>query len=361
MKKHIRLIACIIAILMLMPIFAACNNSGGDSGAGANDSEGTISALPAIDFYNGEPAKILFLPPLLMTPERLDQFEYLKYLTRFWPSIQWEAWESNVDATTQATLFQEGIQQGFDIIYICPLDAPAMTQLVRQAEDQGVRVISFSTEIETKHTLHLANDKYGEGWNCAEAIDQYYGGAGNIVAIDEPPEYRGNEPTSSGFLDYFEQHPGMSILSYQAAPVNVDGAQQVIRDVITAYDNIDVIWCSGPGANIGAKQALEQMDKVGQIDLWCHGDFLDPQIYYMQNDINTGYMWVDNNLYSEYLVSLVLFLLRTGYYSETNTLDGTPHVKVPAILLTQENIWDYFPERVRMAIYENGEIVGWMD
>lgn len=337
-SKTRKALALIMAAAMMLTVLTAC---GGDDDSGNDgNSGGTAVQLSGKDLYN-EGAKIAYIP--ISTAGITNVMVKLAFddvLSVYDGKVTCDFFDAGYDTQTQITMLNDCVNQGYDAIFIECADPVSLATPVSEAEAAGIPVITLNLTAETVHSLHVQGVDYLAGWTAAKALVNDFGtdSAKNVVIIDCPAAMAATNLQSNGFLDYMEQNTNWTLLDDR----NVDnfsqeGANTAMRDLLTKFDNIDIVFCMQDDLTAGVMQAVEGAGRNdGSIVVF--GNIGYPSTFSaMNNGELYGLCWSD--AYTQYCVSMqqALYFIQTGATASALGLTETPVIDIGVVAVTPEN------------------------
>lgn len=185
MKK---IISLLMVLVLMVGVFAACTSEGGSSASDKPSSSeaskqessavGSLASEP-VDAPAAEPGTVGFVTFGLGG----DFFQSLAdaYVAKM-ESLGWKAdyADGNFDPTTQIEACENYIAMGVDVLVVWSVAPEAMTNVLNQAKDAGIKVVAFVAPTEVYDALMVAeNEELAEG--CAQLaakwIDEKYADA----------------------------------------------------------------------------------------------------------------------------------------------------------------------------------------
>ncbi|MFV0426916.1 MAG: substrate-binding domain-containing protein [Beutenbergiaceae bacterium] len=173
---------------------------------------------------------------------------------------------SNNDPATENTVAQNMIQAGVDAILMQPTADEASIATMQSIKDAGIALICYGNCVGPTTDPELVDGVIqsdntalgiGTGELAAEYINSELGGSVNLVILNCDIA-SACKLRKSGFLDTLEAEGiTVNILTDQEALL-VDRATPITTDILTANDDIDMIWASNEGGTAGAVIAVQQ-------------------------------------------------------------------------------------------------------
>ena len=161
----------------------------------------------------------------------------------------------NTDVAGQLQQIENLMNQGVDALLVNPGDAVALNQILEEAVDAGIIVISIDQEIEAEGVVNVGHDqkewaKTSAAW-FAEQLQE-----GDVVLIEGFIGHPANEYRMSGVYEVFEDYPGINVLASETGSWDEATGQQVMADFLAAYPDLDGYWTQD-GMAIGAFEAVK--------------------------------------------------------------------------------------------------------
>jgi ribose transport system substrate-binding protein len=161
----------------------------------------------------------------------------------------------NTDVAGQLQQIENLMNQGVDALLVNPGDAVALNQILEEAVDAGIIVISIDQEIEAEGVVNVGhNQKEWAQTSAAWFAEQLQ--EGDVVLIEGFIGHPANEYRMSGVHEVFEDYPGINVLASETGSWDEATGQQVMADFLAAYPDLDGYWTQD-GMAIGAMEAVK--------------------------------------------------------------------------------------------------------
>ncbi len=274
MKK---VVALMLVLAMALCLFAGCSSKPASNDAPAADNTQTDTQTPATpdtstdettDSSDNSDKTIAILMHSVA-----DEFIYtvyqsaearaqeLGYKTVFY--------DANHDAAVQASTINDCIQQGVAAIMLCPQDAAALSDSVKEINDAGIPVTLVDRTVDEGNYVALCqSDNYEFGRQGAEQILAAAEKAGIAKEDLKILELQGDLATTSGldrsngFQDACKEL-GLNIVSSLPTKWETDVAYNAALDGMQANPDINAIFLASDGVMGDAVvSALEQINRL---------------------------------------------------------------------------------------------------
>lgn len=174
------------------------------------------------------------------------------------------------DVSKQVTQIENFIQKEMDVIVIAAVEANGIQDITKQAMDEGIKIVSYSTVIDNYDTEFLVNPEktgYACGKAAADWINENYGNEETVEwAMIDLPEIPEIIVRADNIVKGVEENAPNAKLVNQAAGDSSETAMAAAENFLQANPNIKVICAVGSGGGIGANEAFKSVtddyDKV---------------------------------------------------------------------------------------------------
>ena len=182
------------------------------------------------------------------------------------------ALSGQLDPAKQNNQLSDFVAQGYDAIFLNPVDSRAAGEGVKKAHEAGIPVFTYDVQVtdeEAKDLIvsHIGSDNYQGGLLAGESMMKVTGDQGRIAIITYP------EVTScilrvNGFKDYLKEHNSkLVIVTELSAKGNRSDGYAVATDILTAHPNIVGIFSINDPSGLGAYAAVLKVGKTDKITI----------------------------------------------------------------------------------------------
>jgi ABC-type sugar transport system substrate-binding protein len=323
---------------MTLTLLCGCGSSG-DTGSG--DGGGTTITVNQ-KILGTDEIKIAYIPiSTAGVTNKMVELAFNDTIDAYKDTVTVDYFDPGYDAQTQISMVNDAVNQGYDCILLECADPVSLATPVAEAEAAGVPVITLNLNAETPHTLHLRAVDYMAGWKAAETLANDFGADSGqkVVIIDCPAAMAATNLQSNGFIDYMEQNTNWELLAQQ----NVDnfsqeGANTAMRDLLTKYDDIDIVFNMMDDLTTGTLQAIEA---AGRNDgsIVVYGNMGNPSTF---NSLTSGddlYGLNFADYYTQYCMAMgfALYYASTGITGVGLGLTETPEYALSCWPVTPDN------------------------
>ena len=172
------------------------------------------------------------------------------------------------------------ISQRVDYIVFAPVIEDGWETVLQEANDAGIPVILMDRAISKRdddlYTTRVGTDAKGEGEKAGKWLEKELVRQGrnrediNIVVIQGTVGSSSQRGRTMGFDIISDSHPNWHILAQMDGDFTTSKGKEVMEQILSAYDDIDVLVCQNDDMTMGA---LEALDKAG-ISTGINGDII---------------------------------------------------------------------------------------
>ena len=362
MKLFKKIIALAGVAALSVATLAACGSSGTANATSSEEvvattaaaesaaasAEAAVAAATAegtthVKVLGQDPIKIAYIPMSTAgVVNNIVKMAFAETIDAYKDTVQIDYFDPAYDVQKQITMINDCVTQGYDCIMGELFDPVATATAVEDAEKAGIPVITTNSGTVAVHTLHLRGVDYLSGWKAAEEIAKVKNPDDNlkVVIIDFPAQMLSVALQSAGFLDYMEQNTNWELLDDRCIDnISTEGANTAVRDILTKYDQIDIIWNVGDDLTAGTLQAVKA---AGRDDgsILIYGNYGLPATFDdLTSDDGILYGLTYCDYYTEYstAISYALYHAITGSTAVTMGLDETPQIALSVFPITRED------------------------
>ena len=182
------------------------------------------------------------------------------------------ALSGELDPAKQNNQLSDFVAQGYDAIFLNPVDSKAAGEGVKRAHEAGIPVFTYDVQVtddEAKDLIisHIGSDNYQGGRLAGESMIKATGDKGKIAIITYP------EVTScilrvDGFKDYLkENNSKLEIITELSGKGNRSDGYSVATEILTAHSDIVGIFAINDPSGLGAHSAVTKANKADQVTM----------------------------------------------------------------------------------------------
>ncbi|MEN8162539.1 MAG: substrate-binding domain-containing protein [Acidobacteriota bacterium] len=183
--------------------------------------------------------------------------------------------ERETDVERQYQIIENLIQQKVDAILLAPSGSKELVPAIRKANDAGIPVFLLDTRIDQAAAesvgaqvfTYIGSDNFEGGVVAGRALASKLGGQGEVAVIEGISGHETADQRRLGFLSGIESHPGIQVVSSQTANWERARAYTVAENLLQAHPNIVAIFAANDEMALGALEAVDSARKLDHISL----------------------------------------------------------------------------------------------
>ena len=176
------------------------------------------------------------------------------------------------DPAKQNNQLSDFVAQGYDAIFLNPVDSKSAGEGVKKAHEAGVPVFTFDVQVtdeEAKDMIihHIGSDNFQGGRLAGESMMKVTGDQGKI-AIITLPEITSCILRRDGFMDYLkEKESELEVVTELSGQGNLTGGYAVATDILQAHPDVVGIFAVNDPSGLGAHSAITSAKKNDKITI----------------------------------------------------------------------------------------------
>lgn len=162
---------------------------------------------------------------------------------------------ADVDVQGQIQQIRNLINAKVDGIVINPNSQTGLNQVIKEATDAGIKVVTVDQEVSAPTAVNVAIDQRAWARDKMEWLAKTLGGKGNIVIINGIAGHPANEARVAGEQDVLKNYPNLKVLNSTNADWDQAKGQQVMSSLLASQPDIDGVFVQD-GMGQGVLRAL---------------------------------------------------------------------------------------------------------
>lgn len=166
----------------------------------------------------------------------------------------------------QVSIMETYIEQGVDAFVIHPSDSKGIQSAVDLANENGIPVAAIGTCPDTGAFMRGGVDYYMTGYLVTKELCEAAGGKGGVIILEGPSGVQNMEERLAGIQDALAEYPDMHIIASQTANCKRAEGMSVMENLLQGEgvaDNLAVVATCNDEMAIGASQALKAANISG--------------------------------------------------------------------------------------------------
>ena len=169
----------------------------------------------------------------------------------------------NGDATEQANILRDFISQGMDIIMVNPNSPDALNGVIKEAQEEGILVVSFDATVTAPDVINITLDHYA--WNkknvefIASTLQK-----GNAVQIYGLEGHPANNERIRATYEVLANYPDIKLIADTSGYWDQTKAKEVATQIIASGQQIDAV-ITQDGMAFGILSAFLDANKLPKV------------------------------------------------------------------------------------------------
>lgn len=258
--------------------------------------------------------------------------------------------EANNDQAKQINDVDSMLASGIDGLVLGPQDASVAPGILAKCKERNIPVVVIDrwpgddlVPGEDYVAFIGPNDEEAGYYIAMELIGS---GCKKLVAIGGYQSTSVAEGRKAGLDKALSENPQVELLQYEWAGENWDDGDKVFRNLLSAHDGIDGVWCYNDSLALASVNVLKESGKIGEVKVGGM-DLLNPAIESMQ----AGELWFSTG--GHYMQSafgaIVVFDTLSGV-----AYGGDPVTKLDLLNVSQDNLSQFVEKYI-----DNSNPVDW--
>ena len=168
--------------------------------------------------------------------------------------------DSEAQASKQVSQIENFIQSGMDAIIVCAVEANALTDVLKKANDAGVKVVAYTQVIEPADSLYLV-DAYNTGYACGERaaqwINEVYPDTEIEWALMDLPIFPEIIDRANGIKEAVNKLAPQAKLVATASALTAEDGYNNAENFIQAHPELKAICTIGGGGAVGGNEGAK--------------------------------------------------------------------------------------------------------
>ncbi|MCA9041455.1 MAG: autoinducer 2 ABC transporter substrate-binding protein [Planctomycetaceae bacterium] len=245
-------------------------------------------------------------------------------------------------------------RQGVDAICIAPNQPKSIKRFVNQAQDRGIKIITWDSDASESGRSYMVNQVNDEvlGHMLIDDLAEQMGGSGKwaiaIASLDAA-----NLNTWRKFAEEHAKakYPELELIDTVVTQEDAETARQLVQSLINANPDLKGIVAFDSNSVPGAAEAIKRAGKVGEIALVGNSTPKSMKPYIKEGVLKSFYLWNPQEL-GDLTVRVAHALIQGKEIKEGTELEGygpvhlhpndpTTIIMSDPIRFTAENIDEY--------------------
>jgi ribose transport system substrate-binding protein len=190
-----------------------------------------------------------------------------KYATEHYPDVDLVVTDGQNQATKQVSDVESLISRGIKVLVISPLQAQALTPIVKQAMEANIPVITLDRAVNTKVTCQVGAQNKPIGVEAGKFIAEKLNGKGNVIEVQGTAGASATIDRHDGFREALKDSPGIKVVAEQFCDYLREPAVKFVEDMLQRFGpgQLQAIYAHNDEMALGAIKAVEAAGRSKEI------------------------------------------------------------------------------------------------
>jgi ribose transport system substrate-binding protein len=190
-----------------------------------------------------------------------------KYATEHYPDVDLVVTDGQNQATKQVSDVESLISRGIKVLVISPLQAQALTPIVKQAMEANIPVVTLDRAVNTKVTCQVGAQNKPIGVEAGKFIAEKLNGKGNVIEVQGTAGASATIDRHDGFRDALKDSPGIKVVADQFCDYLREPAVKFVEDMLQRFGpgQLQAIYAHNDEMALGAIKAVEAAGRSKEI------------------------------------------------------------------------------------------------
>lgn len=188
------------------------------------------------------------------------------YAEKNLPDVELIVTDGQNSSAKQVADVESLLARGIDVLMISPLTSDALTPVVQQALDAGVKVVTLDRKVDIPVTVHVGALNLPIGEDAGKYLVEALGNKGNVIEIQGTAGASATNDRHDGFVKGIEGS-GLKVVASQYADYLRENALKFMEDQLQRFGpgEIQAVYAHNDEMALGAIQALEAAGRLGEV------------------------------------------------------------------------------------------------
>jgi ribose transport system substrate-binding protein len=182
--------------------------------------------------------------------------------------VLWKGPPREDDREGQVRVVEDFIAKGVAGIVLAPLDADALTKVVREAAHERIPVVIIDSALnDTTPKSFVATDNHEGGAIAARRLAELVGSGGKVLVMRYAVGSASTEQREQGFLTALaKEHATIQVVSSdQYAGATVAEAYKTAENLLVRFPDVQGVFCPNESTTVGMLRALQDGRRAGRV------------------------------------------------------------------------------------------------
>jgi len=189
-----------------------------------------------------------------------------KYAEEHYKDVELVITDGQNDSAKQVADVESLIARGVKVLMISPLTSDALTPVVQQALDAGIKVVTMDRKVNVPVTVHVGALNLPIGEAAGKFLVKALDGKGKVIELQGTGGASATVDRHDGFMKGIEGS-GLEVVASQNCDYLRENAVKFMEDQLQRFGpgEIQAVYAHNDEMALGAIQALEAANRLGEV------------------------------------------------------------------------------------------------
>lgn len=189
-----------------------------------------------------------------------------KYAEEHYKDVELVVTDGQNDSAKQVADVESLIARGVKVLMISPLTSDALTPVVQQALDAGIKVVTMDRKVNVPVTVHVGALNLPIGESAGKFLVKALDNNGKVIELQGTGGASATVDRHDGFMKGIEGS-GLEVVASQNCDYLRENAVKFMEDQLQRFGpgEIQAVYAHNDEMALGAIQALEAANRLGEV------------------------------------------------------------------------------------------------
>ena len=276
MKRMVKVVSLLVAVLLVLFAFAACQEEATpeqSENASSEQSESVSQEQSDSEAPTAEEDTDGLVIGCAMQGNQSTFVQYIcagmwQYQSEEAPGVQLDVVFADDDPAKQLSQVETFISKKVDAIILNPVDKVQSAAAVDAAYEAGISVITLNTLSDSEYvTAHVGSDDLEAGRLQMQRLIDVCGTDCNVAYVNAVLGHSAQVLREQGYKQILDENPDVTLVVADTGNWSADESMRLVENWIQGGKEIDAIACEADCQLLGVITAVENAGLIGQIKL----------------------------------------------------------------------------------------------
>jgi ribose transport system substrate-binding protein len=177
--------------------------------------------------------------------------------------------DTRQDMATQISQIEDMINQGIDLLFLCPVDSQGIRPSLDMLKAAGIPVVNFDTDVADKDLVNsvLVSNNYYAGYVVGEDVVKRFPNGAKIAILDAPYAEACVQRVQ-GFMDALGDTNKYKIVAQQNGKGDIGESLPIAESILQANPDLNVFFCINDPSALGALSAVKSAGMLKKVSVY---------------------------------------------------------------------------------------------